>query len=746
MANRFETPIDSQFVNTYVPIPFAEMMQAGQMKQQRYDAGAAAIDQSIQNVEMINAISNSVDEQYKNQAIQSIYDIRDRYADKDLSDSFVTRQMNTELSKNVDKNRLQKIEASYSRYNAAQEAKRTLAMNNKWNPLLDKDPGQALGDYAGWDSRNGEYNYNPTAYVDKADLFNPYYKDLGSESMGVVTLSDGTRVLREGISDAKIKAVSNTAAQELASTPQGQQQVELYRMSNPTSELSDVQILQNQMYDYGKQFRSSNDQVLAANTQAGGSGTSSADAAQNILKNIMAAQDTVTGATPTKKINAINDEYEAAKAALTTLDPTSPDYIKNQGIVSKIDEARQMGELAARAINDPKIQELKTVALNKLKAIPEFSQIPEEVIIELIDQQFAPGFSAGAARFGNALHQTEDKIGGAIPALGKQLFNILGAAPVKKGMAAFNPEKMANAITAAVDESGITEDWSLGDAINLLWKANKNLNKEAGTWNGVSDMTRNNRDRDERNILRDVVKEVNQAEKQIKESTDEYVLGQMQHMVSKKQLYPIVTKSTSGRSVIMGADGVEYDSDIERVLTNLPVTMDGFEIRQLDKGVYKPLSKKETEEARVIAATWDRPEAGAMVEAGPDENGNTVLRVSYTTPKGEGTPTLKQYEIKLPMASDEARKVALDYMKIGTRDAIKTGIRLADPNLKKEIETYIDAPNGHSYQISDGQDVRVDRVNGEYIITVNGEKSNPYKYKEQVEDALYSLKAVTYMQ
>ena len=48
-VNRYDQPIDSQFINTYVPIPFEQMLQAGAMKQQRYDQSAAAIDQSIAN-------------------------------------------------------------------------------------------------------------------------------------------------------------------------------------------------------------------------------------------------------------------------------------------------------------------------------------------------------------------------------------------------------------------------------------------------------------------------------------------------------------------------------------------------------------------------------------------------------------------------------------------------------------------------------------------------------------------------
>ena len=313
MANRFETPVASEFINTYVPIPFREMMLAGQMKQQRYDAGVAAQDAAIQRVEQIQAIAGSADDDYRRLAIQKMYDIRDKYVGKDLSDPFILRQMNNEINTGIEKEWIQKMQESKGSWDEAQKAKRTLAMNNKWNPLLDKDPS------SGWNSKEmGQYNYQPTAFVDKTELFNPYYKDLNAESS--IQDVNGYQSVVTGISDAKVRAVSDTRAQELVNTPQGQQQIELYRMANPESKKADLQILKDEMYDYGKQFVSSNIQVLSDKLQrSGGDGSTKTPAYFNMTntkggvvenyKNEREAQNKIT------ELKASNDPVSIRKAA-----------------------------------------------------------------------------------------------------------------------------------------------------------------------------------------------------------------------------------------------------------------------------------------------------------------------------------------------------------------------------------------------------------------------------------------------
>lgn len=124
-VNKFDQPIDAQFINTYVPIPFQEMVQAGALKQDRYQQAATAADQTLAAIENVNAIPNSVDASLRDQAVRSIYSIRDKYATKDLSDPMVVRQMNNEIMSAVKPSDIRKWEESHLGYqNYMQESAR----------------------------------------------------------------------------------------------------------------------------------------------------------------------------------------------------------------------------------------------------------------------------------------------------------------------------------------------------------------------------------------------------------------------------------------------------------------------------------------------------------------------------------------------------------------------------------------------------------------------------------------------
>jgi hypothetical protein len=122
-VTKFDKPIDAQFINTYVPIPFEQMMQAGAMKQQRYDQSAAAMDASIARAEQINAAPNTQDARDRDAALNKIYAIRDKYSGKDLSDSMVIRQLNNEIRSAVKPSDIKKWEGTYAGWEQYQKNK-----------------------------------------------------------------------------------------------------------------------------------------------------------------------------------------------------------------------------------------------------------------------------------------------------------------------------------------------------------------------------------------------------------------------------------------------------------------------------------------------------------------------------------------------------------------------------------------------------------------------------------------------
>jgi len=148
-VNRFDTPAQAQFINTYVPIPFEEMMKVGQIKQERYDRAMAAADAAVARAEQLTAIPNSEDQSYIEDVQKTMYEIRDKYVVKDLTDTMVIRQMNNEINSRLDKNLINHIQQSYGGWQKYMQQK--ASMEAKGQKVYDDF------DFTGYSSRGKEH-------------------------------------------------------------------------------------------------------------------------------------------------------------------------------------------------------------------------------------------------------------------------------------------------------------------------------------------------------------------------------------------------------------------------------------------------------------------------------------------------------------------------------------------------------------------------------------------------------------
>ncbi len=171
--NKYDQPAQAQFINTYVPIPFEEMLAAGKAKQDRYDKASGAVDSAIAATEQITAIPFSHDEIRAKQYADTMRSIRDEYATKDLSDPFVLREMSNKLNSSINKKDIEHIQESYQGwvgYNKqiAENAK-------KGTPTPDWDKQK----FEGYDSREGVFTGTPTPQLDPYGDTSQFMKQMG---------------------------------------------------------------------------------------------------------------------------------------------------------------------------------------------------------------------------------------------------------------------------------------------------------------------------------------------------------------------------------------------------------------------------------------------------------------------------------------------------------------------------------------------------------------------------------------
>ena len=204
--SRFDQPAQSQFINTYSPIPFNEMVQAGQTMQKQYETGMDALQRVYDDTYNIKYIPGSKDEQYvKGQVIPAAKQVFEKYIQMDMGDPMVRRQAIMDLNSKIDKQKINKIQESQAGWMQHQQDKRKLALDNQLDPD-EQDYG------VGYDTDlAGVYNKQSSAYVDPVLEFRKTYTEPIKDS----TLSEsrdayGNVRIKYGLDEKGLQSVVNT--------------------------------------------------------------------------------------------------------------------------------------------------------------------------------------------------------------------------------------------------------------------------------------------------------------------------------------------------------------------------------------------------------------------------------------------------------------------------------------------------------------------------------------------------------
>ena len=91
MVTRYDKPSESNIQQTYVPIPFDQMMEAGKVMAQQYETGMDALQKVYDDTYNIKYIPGSKDEQYvKQYVIPAAKDVFTKYISQDMGNPNVS--------------------------------------------------------------------------------------------------------------------------------------------------------------------------------------------------------------------------------------------------------------------------------------------------------------------------------------------------------------------------------------------------------------------------------------------------------------------------------------------------------------------------------------------------------------------------------------------------------------------------------------------------------------------------------
>jgi hypothetical protein len=238
-------PAQSNFVNTYSPIPFSELMQASAMKQQAYETGLDNMMKTYEDTYNLKYIPGSKDEAYiKNQVIPAAKQVVDKYSNMDLSNPIVRRQMRTDFNTSIDKNRVNDIQTSHAGWIQNQKWRQQLQAKGEYKSVLDTPD-------AGYDtSIQGVYSKMTPAALDYRKEAKNYFTDIKGSSY----INPNTGEVRTYVDPRKIENVASGQVQTFLDTIEGQQMVKEWKSKNPSAKVSDEAIAHQYLTEVGKEF------------------------------------------------------------------------------------------------------------------------------------------------------------------------------------------------------------------------------------------------------------------------------------------------------------------------------------------------------------------------------------------------------------------------------------------------------------------------------------------------------------
>ena len=241
--NQYDSPAQANFINTYSPIPFNELMQAGAMKAKQYDQGIDALAQTYEDTNNLKYIPNSKDEQYiKTVVIPHVKTVVDKYSNEDLSDPIIKRQLRMELNNGVDKQRVKDAQLSHEQWQVNQKIRSEEKRKGTYRASLDSSDN-------GYDtSTQGIYSKMLSAGVDYNEVATGFFKNI----KGYSHINPKTGEVLQVIDRNKIKGIAAANAEDFIKSEAGRQMLSEHYHDNPNDKTNPAQVAYQYLVDKGQ--------------------------------------------------------------------------------------------------------------------------------------------------------------------------------------------------------------------------------------------------------------------------------------------------------------------------------------------------------------------------------------------------------------------------------------------------------------------------------------------------------------
>lgn len=260
-VNRFDTPVENQYVSLYTPIPFQELYNIGREYNNRVDQNAERLEQYIQDWKTFSSPITKDVEDYQRIAMNpQITQLIEKVAKnpEELKDTNFRGNLQRAIN-SVDYTALGRLKQSAQNaenyINTAQKMASQGKYNRNWD-LVD------FNNYSTLDSGQIFNQVAPIEYQTLQEITNPYVKDLEMSYAGNTDPITGARMPFTSwmaVTEQNIRDIFNSRYNDVISTPQGQM---WYRdisrnvlRNNPNATIQDIDnAFVNAMVDSSRQY------------------------------------------------------------------------------------------------------------------------------------------------------------------------------------------------------------------------------------------------------------------------------------------------------------------------------------------------------------------------------------------------------------------------------------------------------------------------------------------------------------
>lgn len=237
-VNRYDTPAQAKFMNTYVPIPFEQLYTMGRQAKDDVDKAVADMNSTMQKWYDFRSPSEIDTKAFYDETIgRALPIVNELTMNPDALKSVEGRSKLMSAINNVDYRKLSMLQQSRDAMLAGQDFRKQLAIQGKFNPEWH------YVDYGNYDTTgsNGEArgifdNISPVAYQSVKDLTQNYFNDLEPSFLETRGGYD-----YYGTTEDQMRDIANKNKNSILSTPEAQMHMQTFLNRHPDMSVEDAE-------------------------------------------------------------------------------------------------------------------------------------------------------------------------------------------------------------------------------------------------------------------------------------------------------------------------------------------------------------------------------------------------------------------------------------------------------------------------------------------------------------------------